>query len=187
MRKARHNLHNFRRKLAIYLMDSTNRIFSANIDGTKSSTQNNSQLSENRKKKTVWRSWCRNIQNYTRFISWRIREQLHVTIYYVSFHFFHAQHVSGLNTSTIRSLRLLYCITTLVVCSCFDVWWSFGVAGWGGIRVAGFNLQHGYHPKPATPKLQHTSKQEHTTNVVIQYKSRRLLMMDVLMSETCWG
>jgi len=29
------------------------------------------------------------------------------------------------------------CFTTLVVCSCFDVCWSFGVAGWGGIRVAG--------------------------------------------------
>ena len=40
-------------------------------------------------------------------------------------------------------------------------------------------------PQPATPKLQRTSKQEHTTNVVIQQKSRRLLMMDVLMSETC--
>jgi len=39
------------------------------------------------------------------------------------------------------------------LCSCFDVRWSFGVAGWGGIRVTGF--------------------------------SRRLLMMDVLMSETC--
>ena len=48
-----------------------------------------------------------------------------------------------------------------------------------------FSLLHGYHHNPATPKLQHTSKQEHTTNVVIQYKSRRLLMMDVLMSETC--
>jgi len=23
------------------------------------------------------------------------------------------------------------------LCSCFDVCWSFGVAGWGGIRVAG--------------------------------------------------
>jgi len=29
-------------------------------------------------------------------------------------------------------------------------------------------LLHGYHPNPATPKLQHTAKQEHTTNVVIQ-------------------
>ena len=62
-------------------------------------------------------------------------------------------------TSIIRSLRLFYCIITLVVCSCFDVCWSFGVAVWGGIRVAGFSLQHGYHSNPATPKLQHTSNQ----------------------------
>jgi len=26
-----------------------------------------------------------------------------------------------------------------------------------------FSLPHGYHANPATPKLQHTSKQEHTT------------------------
>jgi len=36
-----------------------------------------------------------------------------------------------------------------------------------------------------TPKHKHTFKQEHKTNVVIQYKNRRFLMMDVLMSETC--
>ena len=42
------------------------------------------------------------------------------------------------------------------------------VLGWDGIRVADFSLLHGCHPNPATPKLQHTSKQEHTTNVVIQ-------------------
>ena len=48
-----------------------------------------------------------------------------------------------------------------------------------------FSLLHGYQPNPATPKLQDTSKQEHTTNVVIQQKSRRLLMMDILMSEPC--
>jgi len=29
-----------------------------------------------------------------------------------------------------------------------------------GIRVAGFSLEHGYHTKPTTPKLQHTSNQE---------------------------
>jgi len=57
----------------------------------------------------------------------------------IKFYFtsFYAQHASDINTSIIRSLRLLYCITTLVVCSCFDVCWSFGVAGWSGIRVAG--------------------------------------------------
>jgi len=75
--------------------------------------------------------------------------------------------------------------TTLVVCSCFGVCWSFDVAGWGGIRVAGFSLLHRYHPNPATPKLQHTPKQEQTTNVVVQEKSRKILTMDVLMSETC--
>ena len=41
--------------------------------------------------------------------------------------------------------------------------------GWSGIRVADFCLQHGYHI---------------TTNVVIQQHSRRLPMMDMLMSET---
>ena len=33
--------------------------------------------------------------------------------------------------------NILNCITTLVACSCFDVCWSFGLDGWGGIRVTG--------------------------------------------------
>ena len=40
-------------------------------------------------------------------------------------------------------------------------------------------------PTQTTLKLQHTSNQEHTTNVVIQQNSCKLLMMDILMSETC--
>ena len=44
--------------------------------------------------------------------SCRIRDQLDVTNYYVLFHFFYTQHVSDINTSIIRSLRLSYCITT---------------------------------------------------------------------------
>jgi len=94
--------------------------------------------------------------------SWRIRDQLDVTCYYVLFHFFYAQHVSDINTPIIRSLRLFYCITTLVVCSCFDVCWSFGVA------VLGWYLCSRLKHSCATPKPQHTSKQEHTTNVMIQ-------------------
>jgi len=64
--------------------------------------------------------------------SWRITDQLDVTIYYVLLQFFYAQHVSDINTSIIRNMQLFYCITTLVVCSCFDVCWSFGVSvlGW---------------------------------------------------------
>jgi len=61
--------------------------------------------------------------------SWRIRDQLDVTSYYVLFHFFYAQHISDINIFIIRSLRLFYCINTFVVCSCFDVCWSFGVVG----------------------------------------------------------
>jgi len=96
----------------------------------------------------------------------------------ILFHLLCAQHVSDINISIIRSLRLFCWITILVVCSWFDVCWRFGVEGW--------SLQHGYHSNPTTPKLQHTSNQEHTTNVVIQLNSRKLLMTDILMSETCW-
>ena len=46
----------------------------------------------------------------------------------ILFHFLYAQHVSDINTFIVRSLRLFYCITTLVVYSCFDVCWNFGVA-----------------------------------------------------------
>ena len=65
------------------------------------------------------------------FLCWRIRDQLDVASYYVLFQFFYAQHFSDFNTSIIRSLQLFYCINTLIVCSCFDVCWSFGVAGLG--------------------------------------------------------
>ena len=42
-------------------------------------------------------------------------------------------------------------------------------------------------PTQSTPKHQHTSNQEHTANVVIQQNSRKLLMMDILMSATYWA
>ena len=45
------------------------------------------------------------------------------------FHFLWAQNVSDINISIIRSLRLFCWVTTLIVCSWFDVCWSFGVVG----------------------------------------------------------
>jgi len=45
------------------------------------------------------------------------------------FHFLCAQHVSDINISIIGSLWLFCWITTLVVCSWFDVCWCFGVVG----------------------------------------------------------
>ena len=48
----------------------------------------------------------------------------------ILFHFLCAQHVSDINISIVRSLRLFCWIITLVVfCSWFDVCWSFGVVG----------------------------------------------------------
>jgi len=46
--------------------------------------------------------------------------------------------------------------------------------GWRCIRFAGWNSNT------------HRTK-NNTTNVVIQQNSRKLLMMDILMSETCWA
>jgi len=72
----------------------------------------------------------------------------------ISFHFLSVQHVSDINISIIRSLRLCCWITTSVVLfsvhCVLEIW-----CGW--------------------------------VWVVIQQHSRKLLMMDILMSETCWA
>jgi len=65
---------------------------------------------------------------------------------------------------------------------CLWVW-----LGWSGIRVAGWSVQHGYHSNPTTPKLQYTLTQEQYDQCGNSTESRRLLMMDILMSETCWA
>ena len=63
---------------------------------------------------SVWLGWCG-----IRVAGWS-------TTLAILFHFLCAQHVSDINTSIIRSLQLFCSITTLVVCSCFDVCWGFG-------------------------------------------------------------
>jgi hypothetical protein len=73
----------------------------------------------------------------------------------ILFHFLCAQHISDINLSIIRSLRL-FCNTD------------------------------------TTPTQPHRNSNTHrtknnTTNVVIQQNSRKLLTMDILMSETCWA
>jgi len=60
------------------------------------------------------------------------------------------------------------------VCSRFVVCWRFGVAG--------FEWCPGCRLQPAT----RTRTENTTTDVLIQQQSRKLLMMDILMSETCW-
>ena len=74
-------------------------------------------------------------------------------------------------------------------CSWFYVCWSFGVVGleWYPCcsRASACNTD-------TTPTQPHRNSNTHrtknsTTNVVIQQNSRKLLMMDILMSETCWA
>jgi len=54
--------------------------------------------------------------------------------------------------------------------------------GWVGVvsvlQASACSLQHGYNSNT------HRTK-NNTTNVIIQQNSRKLLMMDILMSETC--
>jgi len=80
----------------------------------------------------------------------------------ILFHFLCAQHVSDISISIVRNLRLCCWITTSV--AVFSVRCVLEIlCGW--VWVVSENT---------------------TTDVVIQQQSRKLLMMDILMSETCW-
>jgi len=78
----------------------------------------------------------------------------------ILFHCLCAQHVSDINISIIRSLRLFCLITTLVVLFLVRFVFEFRCGWFGVVSVLQTFLQHGYHSKPTTPKLQHTSNQE---------------------------
>jgi len=98
----------------------------------------------------------------------------------ILFHFLCAQHVSDINISIIRGLRLFCWITTLVVF--FLVRCVLEIrCGWVGVgtRV----------PKPTQPlPVSNTHRTKNNkTNVAIQKNSRKPLMMDILMSERCWA
>ena len=64
-------------------------------------------------------------------------------------------------------------------CFWFDVCWSFGVVGleWYPCRT---------QTQPHRNSNTHRTK-NNTTDVVIQQNCRKLLMMDMVMSETCWA
>ena len=69
----------------------------------------------------------------------------------ILFHFLCASHVSDINISIIRSLRLCCWITTSVVLfsvhCVLEIW-------------CGWSLQHGHYSDPTTPNLQHTTNWE---------------------------
>ena len=76
----------------------------------------------------------------------------------ILFHFLCTQHASDINISNIRSLRL--CCAS--ACN-------------------SDTTQTQPHQISNTQRIENK-----TTDVVIQQHSRKLLMMDILMSETCW-
>jgi len=105
----------------------------------------------------------------------------------ILFHFLCTQHVSDINIAIIRSLRLFCWITTLVVLFLVRCVLKFR-CGWLGVVSV---LQAAACNTDTTPSQPHRNFNTHrtknnTTNVVIQQNSRKLLMMAILMSETCW-
>ena len=103
----------------------------------------------------------------------------------ILFHFLRAQHVSDSNISIIRSLRLCWWITTSVVLFSFrcvlEIW-----CGWFWVVLV---LQASACKTSTTQnQIFNTQRTENkTTDVVIHQHSRKLLMMDIIMPETCWA
>ena len=91
--------------------------------------------------------------NTERYFCWLERYQLDVTCFIVSL--FTAQHVSDVNTSIIRSLRLIWWVISWVVLIWFDVCWCYVVVwlGWCGIRMqASACIRIPHHPTIQTMK-----------------------------------
>ena len=106
----------------------------------------------------------------------------------ILFHFLWAQHVSDINISIIRSLRLCCWITTSVVLfsvrCVLEIW-----CGWFWVVPVLLAEACKMNTTQTQPhQISNTQRTENkTTDVVIQQHSRKLLMMDILMSETCWA
>jgi len=106
----------------------------------------------------------------------------------ILFHFVCVQHVSDINISIIRSLRIFCWITTLVVLFLVRCMLEFR-CGWVGVVSV---LQASACNTDTTPTQPHRNSNIHrtknnTTNVVIRQNRSKHLMMDILMSETCWA
>ena len=122
--------------------------------------------------------------------SWIKRDQLDVTCFIMSL--FNAQHFSDVNTSILRSLRLICWVISWVVLLWFGACWCYVVVwlGWCGIGMqaeALLCIRLPHHPSQTTTSHQHTYYQSNTTHEITQQISRKFLRMDVLTSEKCWA
>jgi len=91
------------------------------------------------RRKTVWKIKTQILSyvywNVHHLDSWVKRDRLDVTCFIISVS--NAQHVSDVNTSILRSLRLICWVISWVVLIWFDVCWCYVVVwlGWCGIRM----------------------------------------------------
>ena len=81
----------------------------------------------------------------------------------ILFHLLSAQHVSDINISIIRSLRLCWWITTSVVLfsvrCVLEIWCGWFWVGFV-LQASACSLQQGHYSNPATQNLQHTTNWE---------------------------
>jgi hypothetical protein len=96
-----------------------------------------------------------------------------------------AQHVSGIIMPIIRSSRVLYSWLLPVV---FSAWFSscrFGVEL--GIVCPVCGPQTGHTTPSSTPNRQLENQALNTTGSNQLYNTLELLMMGIMMAETCWA
>ena len=107
----------------------------------------------------------------------------------ILFHLLCAQHVSDITISIFRSLRLCWRITTSVVLFSVCCVLEFLLRLiFGGVRFAVLQPAKRTPPNISRSKNSNTQRTENnTTDVVIHQQSRRLLKMNIVMSETCWA
>jgi len=102
------------------------------------------------------------------------------------------QHVSGINMSIFKSLRLCCWTTTLAVSFCKDGGvsvrvdlWCLVVCDWCGVFCRTPNQSHTTKLHKSKLTLTPPPLQNETAIVVVQQNSGKLLKMDTLMPETC--
>ena len=57
--------------------------------------------------------------------------------------------------------------------------------GWSSVRSTGCRLQPGHYSSLNAPDLQHTTNQERNDQCGNQHHSREVLMMGIVVPETC--
>ena len=146
IRGARPSLHRFLRNASVH--NSINwKPFRPDFHQTHQSTDINSFTTVSKKQTLIESVFMRSLWIMLPHVYWTVhhldswikRDQLYVTCF---ISLFNAQHVSDVNTSILRSLRLICWVISWVVLLWFDACWCY-VVGWCGIRIP-------HHPSQTT-------------------------------------